>query len=450
MKRLFQLFIAIALCFSFTSNVYADNETKHDLSSDKAHISFTLNQAGDELSVALKLSEEMYNRQISTLHLILNTSSSIKGYNDAFQLDNQLKSTSIYNSFISNSQIDLFLSNKTKLFDKQEVTLGTIRIDSDSDFNIEITPHSMDYVLVGDNAQNSITFDCPSAVLTNKSDEGNKPDDKPTPDVKPTPDEKPTPDDKPTPDENIKPDETVKPDDSSDNNQNETHKIVVDTSVEELGVSQLQMDEKSQAIVSSSVMKYLNENYAENLKNLPEGAVIKAALSMENVTVNDLSAQQKDSIQNVLVEGANICTYYDISILATAYLNDEILADINGIKIPQLNEPIQLSLTIPSEFIKTNRQFGIVRLHNDKAMGLASTVENGNVIHFETDCFSIYTLVSKDYTQAEVDKDPNVLTSSIVKTSDDSTIIPYVIMISGVLVVIGLLLKKRKMLNQHK
>ena len=43
--------------------------------------------------------------------------------------------------------------NKTKLFEQQEITLGTIRIDSNKDFEIEFTPAKITYVYVNDKAR---------------------------------------------------------------------------------------------------------------------------------------------------------------------------------------------------------------------------------------------------------------------------------------------------------
>ncbi|MCQ5355742.1 hypothetical protein NE614_13215, partial [[Ruminococcus] torques] len=73
----------------------------------------------------------MFERQIATMHLSINTSKSIQEYQNVFMLDEGLKKlASIYDYNLSENKIDLLLSNKTKLFEQQEITLGTIRIDS--------------------------------------------------------------------------------------------------------------------------------------------------------------------------------------------------------------------------------------------------------------------------------------------------------------------------------
>ena len=72
-------------------------------------------------------------------------------------------------------------------------------------------------------------------------------------------------------------------------------------------------------------MSYLNKHYAEILGNLPEGTVIKAQLSLKNLTESDITIDQKDKIEKVLEDGAKILAYHDISITATAYSKDDVI-----------------------------------------------------------------------------------------------------------------------------
>ena len=148
-------------------------------------------------------------------------------------------------------------------------------------------------------------------------------------------------------------------------------------------------------------MSYLNKHYAEILGNLPEGTVIKAQLSLKNLTESDITIDQKDKIEKVLEDGAKILAYYEYFYYGySLFKRWRDHPEINGVEISEMRLPIKLSMTIPSEFIKKNRQFGIVRLHDNEANGLKSSLANENIITFETDRFSIYTLVAKDYTQA--------------------------------------------------
>lgn len=90
-------------------------------------------------------------------------------------------------------------------------------------------------------------------------------------------------------------------------------------------------------------MSYLNKHYAEILGNLPEGTVIKAQLSLKNLTESDITIDQKDKIEKVLEDGAKILAYYDISITATAYSKDDvIIPEINGVEISEMASPIKL------------------------------------------------------------------------------------------------------------
>ena len=91
MKKIFQFFIAVVMCLSLSTNIYAINDNEHEITTDKPHIILTPNQAGDELTVKLHLSQEMFERQIATMHLSINTSKSIQEYQNAIMLDEELK-----------------------------------------------------------------------------------------------------------------------------------------------------------------------------------------------------------------------------------------------------------------------------------------------------------------------------------------------------------------------
>ena len=67
MKKIFQFFIAVVMCLSLSTNIYAINDNEHEITTDKPHIILTPNQAGDELTVKLHLSQEMFERQIYLL-----------------------------------------------------------------------------------------------------------------------------------------------------------------------------------------------------------------------------------------------------------------------------------------------------------------------------------------------------------------------------------------------
>ena len=60
MKKIFQFFIAVVMCLSLSTNIYAINDNEHEITTDKPHIILTPNQAGDELTVKLHLSQEMF------------------------------------------------------------------------------------------------------------------------------------------------------------------------------------------------------------------------------------------------------------------------------------------------------------------------------------------------------------------------------------------------------
>ena len=147
MRKVFQFMIAGLMCLLLTSHFYGNNKSEHDKVSDEPHIILTPNQSGDALTVKLSLSEEMFDRQIASMHLSIDTSESIQDYQNAFIMDKELKqATSISDYSISEDKIDLLFSNKTSLFQEKEIVLGTIRIDSEEDFEIEFTPGKIAYV----------------------------------------------------------------------------------------------------------------------------------------------------------------------------------------------------------------------------------------------------------------------------------------------------------------
>ena len=163
-------------------------------------------------------------------------------------------------------------------------------------------------------------------------------------------------------------------------------------------------------------------------------AILTAAVMTDEPVMIDNIPDVSDI--NVLLEAISV-------IGATVERIDRHTVRINGATIG--------SVSVDYEFIKKNRQFGIVRLHDNEANGLKSSLANENIITFETDRFSIYTLVAKDYTQAEVNKDPDVLNNSIVKTGDDtSSMLPMIFMAASLLVIIGILEMKRREVNRQK
>ena len=151
----------------------------------------------------------------------------------------------------------------------------------------------------------------------------------------------------------------------------------------------------------------------------------------------NIVSTQKEKIHKSLKNGTNVLDYYDISVLATAYTKDgNIISGLNGIAIREMDKPIQLSIVIPNEYIKTNRKFGVVRLHDGKATRLISVTQE-NVITFSTDCFSIYALVAEDTAVKESDVKVNT-------RDNTSVILPIATMGISVMFIVGLLIKRKK------
>lgn len=419
MRKVFQFMIAGLMCLLLTSHFYGNNKSEHDKVSDEPHIILTPNQSGDALTVKLSLSEEMFDRQIASMHLSIDTSESIQDYQNAFIMDKELKqATSISDYSISEDKIDLLFSNKTSLFQEKEIVLGTIRIDSEEDFEIEFTPGKIAYVYVAADSETTEDLECPSVILSNRPIE-----------------------------------QPVNPDNKPENPTDKLEQLANKITVEQLGQNDLTIAKESQKVVQTSSAKYLSEHYADVLANLPEDATLKAQLTLRNLTQNDLTLAQQEMIKDALKADITILAHYDISVTVTAYAKDgQIIPEINGVEISEMDSPIKLSMTLSGELMKENRQFGMVRLHNDEVIGLASSMANENIITFETDHFSIYTLIAKDYTQEEVNNNPDILDKPIVspgvQTGDHTSLVVPMTLVAFLLagIILCLSLKRKKLL----
>ncbi|MFQ7173172.1 MAG: hypothetical protein ACLRQF_14530 [Thomasclavelia ramosa] len=65
------IFIAVVMCLSLSTNIYAINDNEHEITTDKPHIILTPNQAGDELTVKLHLSQKCLNVNYNDIYLLI-------------------------------------------------------------------------------------------------------------------------------------------------------------------------------------------------------------------------------------------------------------------------------------------------------------------------------------------------------------------------------------------
>lgn len=131
--------------------------------------------------------------------------------------------------------------------------------------------------------------------------------------------------------------------------------------------------------------------------------------------------EEKVAIEEEFKEKGFTNTIYtmDISLLVQVKDSDE------SSKISNTNEPLSITLTIPSEYIASDnvsRTYKIIRTH-DSGNGIETTIIDGtfdssnNTFTFETDRFSTYALVYVDEVKDKNDSSNNV---SIVKTCEEA------------------------------
>lgn len=141
---------------------------------------------------------------------------------------------------------------------------------------------------------------------------------------------------------------------------------------------------------------------------------------------------------------------------------EKIIDGINNGKVSKLNNKISITIDIPKEYLANGRVFSIIKEHEGTITELKDLDSNPNTITFETDEFSLYTLVYTNDTSAsdvtpsdpiknvvenESTKASNVTESDTPKTGDyaDLRIAFVLMMVAGIAIVI---IKKRS--NQYK
>ncbi len=77
-------------------------------------------------------------------------------------------------------------------------------------------------------------------------------------------------------------------------------------------------------------------------------------------------------------------------------LNIYKIIDDEATKVTDLNAPIKITIDVPEEFVAKNRQFSVVKLHDGEIEVLKDLDDSPNTITFETDKFSLYTIVYED------------------------------------------------------
>lgn len=181
-------------------------------------------------------------------------------------------------------------------------------------------------------------------------------------------------------------------------------------------------DEKSSEVlenVSSNIVKdiiegkdvkevatlLVDESKVEEI--LANAKEVKSEVKVENKTEKEIDKKVIDTIdtkiESTIKENQTfeVAQYLDLSVLLTA--DGQALAQVN-----ELDKSIQFTVKLPTDLLKANREFFVVRVHNGVATIIEpSHVTEDGVLTFETDAFSTYAIAYVD-----------------TKTSGDVTVTP--------------------------
>lgn len=144
----------------------------------------------------------------------------------------------------------------------------------------------------------------------------------------------------------------------------------------------------------------------------------KEQIESKEIAEKEVPTTDKKEI-NAFVEktnGAKVAGYYDINLFKV----------VNGIKIEQLAtsaEKQKVTVKTPSTLKAVengyNREYFVVRFHDNKAEKLDATLNKDGTVTFETDKFSTYALAYVDTKKAVEEKDENTTEENAV--IDDNT-----------------------------
>lgn len=122
-------------------------------------------------------------------------------------------------------------------------------------------------------------------------------------------------------------------------------------------------------------------------ESLLDGTDITVSASI--ASGDDISADDKEIVENAAeTDGYTYGQTFDISLSKTA--------ETETSQINRTFYPIEMSMGVPEDLQKENREYAVVRLHNGTADVLEDLDDVQNTVTFETDRFSYYTLVYKD------------------------------------------------------
>lgn len=163
------------------------------------------------------------------------------------------------------------------------------------------------------------------------------------------------------------------------------------TSSDEISVS-----ERTGNLISQSALKYMQENYAEQLPNLGYYTV-SARLELTELSEKELAQPVKSAFAPLLQE-RTAGKYYGIEIVADVIKDGKVVDGLENIAVPQLTEDAEVTLKIPENLQKSGRTYELLHYLGGKAEVINCEQKDG-MITFRTDSFSPFVLTYRDHAE---------------------------------------------------
>ncbi len=197
---------------------------------------------------------------------------------------------------------------------------------------------------------------------------------------------------------------------------------------------EIQVGEKDPANISAILDSIDDKLQAIIDEKLNEGKDVQINIIVDELTEANMSEGQKADrtrIEEFVKKNqGNVGGYFDISIQV------ECEGSLLG-TITETVKPLQMQLTIPEGLKKEGRTFTVVRVHNGSVEELTTTQQE-DVLSFETDKFSVYSITYKDGAPSDPTQPGGA------DTGDHSMIPVFIGLLSSSFIAILLMIKKSK------
>lgn len=175
---------------------------------------------------------------------------------------------------------------------------------------------------------------------------------------------------------------------------------------------------ESQAEDSKVKFEVASDSNIEKLQNtLTDAAIngipIEAKVVIANADENDITSEQKDAITKE-VGNKTLGQYVDIDI--NLLVGSDKVANIT-----QLKDKIEIVMELPEKLQASNRNYTVIRLHDNEATALDTSIADSKHIKFSSDKFSLYAIAYEDVKDDSKDESKADDTNKDSSTTDNSS-----------------------------